>query len=157
MTEWMRLEVEALCNIEGNNYRQSHKTGNLAEVVPLDADRKIQRGPPDYTECSIYPPANWFTSDQSLRQDAITHMRPQETSVDDRLDMDNYAPNVRVMSLTYDQSVELRPLGSNNLRKGREPRIRDVNHHLRPNGGSCDVSPQGDTRPIAAALTQIPP
>lgn len=84
-------------------------------------------------------------------------MRSQETSMDDRWDMDNYAPNVRVMSLTHDLSVELRPLGSNNLRKGRDPKVRDVNHLLRPNGGRCDVSPQGNTGPIAAALTQIPP
>jgi hypothetical protein len=44
-------------HVEGNNYRQSHKNGNLADVLPLDADRKIQRGLPDYTGCSIYPPA----------------------------------------------------------------------------------------------------
>jgi hypothetical protein len=50
-----------------------------------------------------------YFSAHSLRKGAITHMRSQGTSVDDRLDRGNYAPNSRVMSLTYDQSVGLGP------------------------------------------------
>jgi hypothetical protein len=71
-----------------------------------------------------------YFSAHSLRKGAITHMRSQGTSVDDRLDRGNYAPNSRVMSLTYDQSVGLGPLGSNGLEGGRKPTIRDVERLL---------------------------
>jgi hypothetical protein len=71
-----------------------------------------------------------YSSAHSLRKGAITHMRSQRTSVDDRLDRGNYAPNSRVMSQTYDQSVGLGPLGSNGLQGGRKPSVRDVERLL---------------------------
>ena len=71
-----------------------------------------------------------YFSAHSLRKAAITHMRSQGASVDDRLDRGNYAPNSRVMSLTYDQSAGLGPLGSNSLQGGRKPTVRDVERLL---------------------------
>ena len=80
--------------------------------------------------CAIYGLDPDYFSAHSLRKGAITHMRSQGTSVDDRLDRGNYAPNSRVMSLTYDQSLGLGPLGSNSLQGGRKPDIQDVKRML---------------------------
>lgn len=82
--------------------------------------------------CALYGLNPEYFSAHSLRKGAITHMRSQGTSVDDRLDRGNYAPNSRVMSLTYDQSVGLGPLGSNSLLGGRKPTITDVKRLLPP-------------------------
>lgn len=80
--------------------------------------------------CTLHGLDEKYFSAHSLRKAAITHMRSQGTSVDDRLDRGNYAPNSRVMSLTYDQSAGLGPLGSNSLQGGRKPTIRDVERLL---------------------------
>jgi hypothetical protein len=80
--------------------------------------------------CAIYGLDPDYFSAHSLRKGAITHMRSQGTSVDDRLDRGNYAPNSRVMSLTYDQSLGLGRLGSNSLQGGRKPDIQDVKRML---------------------------
>lgn len=80
--------------------------------------------------CAIYGLDPDYFSAHSLRKGAITHMRSQGTSVDDKLDSGNYAPNSRVMSLTYDQSLGLGPLGSNSLQGGRKPDIQDVKRML---------------------------
>lgn len=71
-----------------------------------------------------------YFSAHSLRKGAITHMRAQGTSVDDRLDRGNYAPNSQVMSLVYDQSMGLGPLGSNSLEGGHRPDVTDVKRLL---------------------------
>lgn len=80
--------------------------------------------------CKLYGLDPEYFSAHSLRKGAITHMRAQGTSVDDRLDRGNYAPNSLVMSLTYDQSVGLGPLGSNSLKGGRKPNVTDVKRLL---------------------------
>ena len=80
--------------------------------------------------CKIYGLDPEYFSAHSLRKGAITHMGAQGTSVDDRLNRGNYAPNSRVMSLTYDQSVGLGPLGANSLKGGHKPSIKDVQRLL---------------------------
>lgn len=69
-------------------------------------------------------------SAHSLRKGAITHTRTQGTSVDDRLERGNFAPNSQVMSLVYYQSVGLRPLGSNSLKEGHKPGVTDIKRLL---------------------------
>ena len=67
-----------------------------------------------------------YFSSHSLRKGAVTHMGAQGMSVDDRLDRGNYAPNSQVMSLVYDQSMDLGPLGSNSSEGGHKPDVTDV-------------------------------
>jgi hypothetical protein len=77
--------------------------------------------------CELHGLDSRYFSAHSLRKGAITHMRAQGTSVDDRRNRRNYGPNSRVMSLTYDQSVGLGPLG---LQGGRRPGVKDVERLL---------------------------
>jgi hypothetical protein len=60
----------------------------------------------------------------------MTHMSSQGTSVEQRLDRGDYAPNSRVMSLTYDQAAGIGPLGSSSLQGDRKPTVKDVERLL---------------------------
>jgi hypothetical protein len=82
------------------------------------------------SSCASFGLNKDYFSAHSLRKAAITHMRSQGTSVDDRLNRGNYALNSRVMSQTYDQSTGLGLLGSNSLQGGRKPTTSDVKRLL---------------------------
>jgi hypothetical protein len=69
--------------------------------------------------CELHGLDSRYFSAHSLRKGAITHMRAQGTSVDDRRNRRNYGP--------YDQSVGLGPLG---LQGGRKPGVKDVERLL---------------------------
>ena len=71
-----------------------------------------------------------YFSAHSLRKAAMSHMSSHGTSVEQRLDWGDYAPNSRVMSLTYDQATGIGPLGSNSLQGGRKPTVKVVERLL---------------------------
>jgi hypothetical protein len=62
-------------------------------------------------------PPDYFSS-ASLRKGAITHMRAQSATEDDRRDRGNYSAGSNVMNSTYDYATGLGPLGSNSLEGG---------------------------------------
>lgn len=67
-----------------------------------------------------------FFSSHSFRKGAITHMRAQGASEDDRRDRGSYAPGSQVMNSTYDYAVGLGPLASNSLQGGYKPTLDHV-------------------------------
>ena len=74
-------------------------------------------------------PPNHFSS-HSLRKGAITHMRANGASEDDRRDRGNYAPGSQVMNTTYDYATGLGPLASNSLPNTRQPTLADLQRLL---------------------------
>ena len=74
-------------------------------------------------------PPNFFSS-HSLRKGAITHMRANGASEDDRRDRGNYAPGSQVMHATYDYATGLGPLASNSLPSAQQPTITDIQRIL---------------------------
>ena len=74
-------------------------------------------------------PPNFFSS-HSLRKGAITHMRANGASEDDRRDRGNYAPGSQVMHSTYDYATGLGPLASNSLPSAQLPTITDIQRIL---------------------------
>ena len=74
-------------------------------------------------------PPNHFSS-HSLRKGAITHMRANGVSEDDRRDRGNYAPGSQVMNTTYDYVTGLGPLASNGLPSAQQPTITDIQRIL---------------------------
>jgi hypothetical protein len=83
------------------------------------------------------PPSHF--SSHSLRKGAVTHMRANGVSEDDRRDRGNYAPGSQVMNNTYDYVTGLGPLASNSLPGAQPPTITDIQRILpaaRPIGES---------------------
>ena len=74
-------------------------------------------------------PPNHFSS-HSLRKGAVTHMRANGASEDDRRDRGNYAPGSQVMHTTYDYVTGLGPLASNSLPGAQQPIITDLQRIL---------------------------
>ena len=74
-------------------------------------------------------PPNYFSS-HSLRKGAVTHMRANGVSEDDRRDRGNYAPGSQVMNSTYDYATGLGPLASNSLPGAQVPTIIDIQRIL---------------------------
>ena len=74
-------------------------------------------------------PPNYFSS-HSLRKGAVTHMRANGVSEDDRRDRGNYAPGSQVMNDTYDYATGLGPLASNDLPGAVQPTITDLQRIL---------------------------
>jgi hypothetical protein len=74
-------------------------------------------------------PPSYFSS-HSLRKGAITHMRANGASEDDRRDRGNYAPGSQVMHNTYDYATGLGPLASNGLPGALPPTLTDVQRIL---------------------------
>ena len=74
------------------------------------------------------PPSHF--SSHSLRKGAVTHMRANGASEDDRRDRGNYAPGSQVMNSTYDYATGLGPLASNSLPGARQPTLTDIQRIL---------------------------
>ena len=70
-------------------------------------------------------PPDHFSS-HSLRKGAVTHMRANGVSEDDRRDRGNYAPGSQVMNNTYDYVTGLGPLASNSLPGACQPTVTDL-------------------------------
>lgn len=81
-------------------------------------------------------PASYFSS-HSLRKGAITHMRAQGTTEEDRRDRGNYSAGSQVMNNTYDYATGLGPLASNSLVGGHKVDKDDINRMCPP--GKKDV------------------
>lgn len=81
-------------------------------------------------ESNGLPPA--YFSSHSLRKGAITHMRAQGASEDDRRDRGNYSAGSQVMNSTYDYAVGLGPLASNSLKGGHRLDKKDIKRMLPP-------------------------
>jgi hypothetical protein len=86
-----RKRDEEIAVLSGRTIREELKT---CEITKL---------PPDY-----------FSS-HSLRKGAITHLRVQGTTEDDRRNKGNYSAGYNVMNSTYGYVTGLGPLGSNSL------------------------------------------
>jgi hypothetical protein len=67
-----------------------------------------------------------------LRKGAITHMRAQGKTEDDRRDRGNYAAGSQVMNMTYDYASGLGPLGSDSLEIGHKLSKSDIQRLLPP-------------------------
>lgn len=76
-------------------------------------------------------PASFFSS-HSLRKGAITHMRAQGTTEEDRRDRGNYSAGSLVMNNTYDYATGLGPLASNSLEGGHRLNKSDLQRLLPP-------------------------
>ena len=76
-------------------------------------------------------PPDYFSA-HSLRKGAITHMRAQGASEDDRRDRGNYAPGSQVMNQTYDYATGLGPLASNSLEGGHRLNKKDLKRMIPP-------------------------
>ena len=76
-------------------------------------------------------PPDYFSA-HSLRKGAITHMRAQGATEDDRRDRGNYAPGSQVMNQTYDYATGLGPLASNSLEGGHRLDKRDLKRLIPP-------------------------
>ena len=74
-------------------------------------------------------PPKYFSS-HSLRNGAITHMRANGASEDDRRDRGNYAPGSQVMNTTYDYVTGLGPLAPNSLLGAQQPTVTDLQRIL---------------------------
>ena len=70
-------------------------------------------------------PPDHFSS-HSLRKGAVTHMRANGVSEDDRRDRGNYAPRSQVMNDTYDYATGLGPLASKSLPGACQPTVTDL-------------------------------
>jgi hypothetical protein len=86
--------------------------------------------------CHIHGLPPTYFSSHSLRKGAITHMRSQGATEDDRRDRGNYAPGSQVMNSTYDYAIGLGPLASNSLTGGHKPTLEDVRRLLPAAKGS---------------------
>jgi hypothetical protein len=80
--------------------------------------------------CALYGLDPECFSSHSLRKGGITHMGSLGSSAEHMLARGGYAPNSRVMSQIYDQSVGLGPLGSSSLQGGRKPTVKDIKRLL---------------------------
>jgi hypothetical protein len=76
-------------------------------------------------------PPDYFSS-HSLRKGAITHMRAQGATEDDRRDRGNYSAGSNVRNSTYDYATGLGPLGSNSLEGGHRFDKSDLQRLLPP-------------------------
>jgi hypothetical protein len=65
-------------------------------------------------------------SAHSLRKGGIAHMGSLGASAEHMLARGSYAPNSRIMSQMYDQSVGLGPLEASSLQADRKPTVTDV-------------------------------
>lgn len=76
-------------------------------------------------------PPDYFSA-HSLRKGAITHMRAQGATEDDRRDRGNYAAGSTVMNNVYDYATGLGPLASNSLEGGHRLDKKDLKRLLPP-------------------------
>ena len=76
-------------------------------------------------------PPDYFSA-HSLRKGAITHMRAQGASEDDRRDRGNYAAGSTVMNSVYDYATGLGPLASNSLEGGHRLDKKDLKRMIPP-------------------------
>jgi hypothetical protein len=90
-------------------------------------------------ESNNLPPA--YFSSHSLRKGAITHMRAQGATEDDRRDRGNYSAGSQVMNNTYDYATGLGPLGSNSLEGGHRINKSDL-QRLLPPGKKSEQAPE---------------
>lgn len=76
-------------------------------------------------------PPDYFSA-HSLRKGAITHMRAQGATEDDRRDRGNYAAGSAVMNGVYDYATGLGPLASNSLEGGHRLDKKDLKRMIPP-------------------------
>jgi hypothetical protein len=82
--------------------------------------------------CEINQLPSACFSSHSLRKGAITHMRAQGATEDDRRDRGNYSAGSNIMNSTYDYATGLGPLGSNGLEGGHRFDKSDLQRLLPP-------------------------
>jgi hypothetical protein len=117
LTAWMTY-----CGTNGQDEAFSYrkKDGSLVNLTGRAVREEIKRTctrnglPPDYF------------SAHSLRKGAITHMRAQGATEDDRRDRGNYAAGSTVMNSVYDYATGLGPRASNSLEGGHRLDEKDL-------------------------------
>ena len=100
--------------------------GNLAHLTGRAVRDEIKK-----TCASNGLPPDYFSA-HSLRKGAITHMRAQGATEDDRRDRGNYAAGSTVMNGVYDYATGLGPLASNSLEGGHRLDKKDLKRLLPP-------------------------
>jgi hypothetical protein len=100
------------------------KDGNLVHLTGRSVRDEIKK-----TCASNCFPPDYFSA-HSLRKGAITHMRAQGASEDDRWDRGNYAAGSMVMNSVYDYATGLGPLASNSLDGGHRLNKKDLKRML---------------------------
>ena len=76
-------------------------------------------------------PPDYFSA-HSLRKGAITHMRAQGATEDDRRDRGNYTAGSTVMNSVYDYATGLGPSASNSLEGGHRLDKKDLKRMIPP-------------------------
>jgi hypothetical protein len=102
------------------------RDGNLVHLTGRSVRDEIKK-----TCASNGLPPDYFSA-HSLRKGAITHMRAQGASEDDRRDRGNYAAGSTVMNSVYDYATGLGPLASNSLEGGHRLDKKDLKRMLPP-------------------------
>jgi hypothetical protein len=100
--------------------------GTLVRLIGRSARDEIKK-----TCASNGLPPDYFSA-HSLRKGAITHMRAQGASEDDRRDRGNYAAGSTVMTSVYDYATGLGPLASNSLVGGHRLDKKDLKRMIPP-------------------------
>ena len=100
--------------------------GNLVYLTGRTVRDEIKR-----TCASNGLPPDYFSA-HSLRKGAITHMRAQGATEDDRRDRGNYSVGSGVMNSVYDYATGLGPLASNSLEGGHRLSTRDLKRMVPP-------------------------
>jgi hypothetical protein len=92
--------------------------------------------------CALYGLDPECFSSHSLQMGGITHMGSLGSSAEHMLARGGYAPNSRVMSQIYDQSVGFGPLGSSSLQGGASQQSRTSSVCNQQGDGRCKDSKQ---------------
>ena len=100
--------------------------GNIVHLTGRAVRDEIKR-----TCVSNGLPPDYFSA-HSLRKGAITHMRSQGATEDDRRDRGNYSAGSTVMNGVYDYATGLGPLASNSLEGGHRLDKKDLKRLLPP-------------------------
>jgi hypothetical protein len=102
------------------------KNGTIVRLT-----RRLMRDEIKKTCASNGLPPDYFSA-HSLRKGAITHMRAQGATKDDRRDRGNYAAGSTVMNSVYDYATGLGPSASNSLEGGHHLDKKDLKRMTPP-------------------------
>jgi hypothetical protein len=102
------------------------RDGNLVHLTGRSVRDEIKK-----TCTSNGLPPDYFSA-HSQRKGAITHLRAQGASEDDRRERGNYTAGSTAMNSVYDYATGLGPLASNSLEGGHRLEKEDLKRMLPP-------------------------
>ena len=117
LTAWMTYNGT---NGQDEAFSYRKKDGSLVNLTGRAVREEIKK-----TCTSNGLPPDYFSA-HSLRKGAITHMRAQGATEDDRRDRGNYSAGSTVMNSVYDYATGLGPRASNSLEGGHRLDKKDI-------------------------------